>query len=59
MMYEQYEAEGQNLTATIKALKRALASKSEAEALQLLQELIKEACNQTGHSGEVVAATDE
>jgi len=59
MMYELYEAEGQNLTATIKALKRALASKSEAEALQLLQELIKEACNQTGHSGEVVAATDE
>jgi len=59
MMYELYEAEGQNLAATIKALKRALASKSEAEALQLLQELIKEACNQTGHSGEVVAATDE
>ena len=59
MMYELYGAKGQNLTATINALKRALASKSEAEALQLLQELIKEACNQTGHSGEVVAATDE
>ena len=45
MMYELYAAKGQNLAATINALKRALASKSEAEAVQLLQELIKEACN--------------
>jgi hypothetical protein len=42
MMYELYGAKGQNLTATINALKRALASKSEPEALELLRELTKE-----------------
>jgi len=42
IMYELYSAKGQNLTATINALKRALASKSEAEALQVLRELIQE-----------------
>ena len=42
VMYDLYEAKGQNLTATINALKRVLASKSEAEAVQLLQELTKE-----------------
>jgi hypothetical protein len=42
MMYELYGAKGQNLTATVNALKRALASKSEAEALELLRELTKE-----------------
>jgi hypothetical protein len=39
MMYELYDAKGKNLTLTINALKRALASKSEADALQLLREL--------------------
>ncbi len=39
MMYELYGAKGKNLAMTINALKRALASKSEAEALQLLREL--------------------
>jgi hypothetical protein len=39
MMYELYDAKGKNLTVTINALKRALASKSEAEALQVLREL--------------------
>jgi hypothetical protein len=42
LMYELYDAKGKNLTATINALKHALASKSEAEALQLLRELTKE-----------------
>jgi hypothetical protein len=45
MMYEVYAAKGQNLMATINALKRALASKSETEAVQRLQDLIKEAAN--------------
>jgi hypothetical protein len=42
MMYELYASKEQNLTATINALKHALAAKSEAEAVQRLQKLTRE-----------------
>jgi hypothetical protein len=43
MMYELYAANGQKLKETIGAIKQALATESEAEALQRLRELIKHA----------------
>lgn len=43
MMYELHAANGQNLRETIGAIKQALAAESEAEAVQQLRELIREA----------------
>jgi hypothetical protein len=43
LIYELYLAYGQDLKATVTATKKALAARSEPEALRWLQNLIKEA----------------